>query len=292
MFTQLFGSYLLNKKSITAEQLKYALDYQKNVHLKLGVIAVNSGFMTAGNVNQVHSMQCKVDKKFGELAIEMGFLDEEKLNILLNTQKSDYLLLGQALIEKEYMTLEQFGEELNNYKKDYNLTNEKFNSLQNENIDGIIDMFYNFNDSTESSTYKNYLSIFIKNIIRFIDTNFKPVEIIPINEYKLQWGVSQEIIGETKLYTYIAADEKSFIDFAGKYAKETYATNNEYVQAAAGEFLNLVNGLYLVNMSNNDVELELTPQNVLSEVNLTNLSEGFCIPIDFSFGRINIIISR
>lgn len=190
------------------------------------------------------------------------------------------------------MTLEQFGEELNNYKKDYNLTNEKFNSLQNENIDEIIDMFYNFNDSTESSTYKNYLSIFIKNIIRFIDTNFKPVEIIPINEYKLQWGVSQEIIGETKLYTYIAADEKSFIDFAGKYAKETYTTNNEYVQAAAGEFLNLVNGLYLVNMSNNDVELELTPQNILSEVNLTNLSEGFCIPIDFSFGRINIIISR
>jgi Predicted inhibitor of MCP methylation, homolog of CheC len=291
MFTQLFGSYLLNKKSITAEQLKYALEYQKNVHLKLGVIAVNSGFMTAESVNQVHSMQCKVDKKFGELAIEMGFLDEEKLNILLNTQKSDYLLLGQALIEKEYMTLEQFGEELNNYKKDYSLNNEKFNSLQNENIDEIIDIFYNFNDSPESSTYKSYLSIFIKNIIRFIDANFKPVEIIPINEYKLQWGVSQEVIGETKLYTYIAADEKSFIDFAGKYAKETYTTNNEYAQAAVGEFLNLVNGLYLVNMSNNDVELELTPQNVLSKVNLKNLSEGFCIPLDFSFGRIDIIIA-
>lgn len=292
MFTQLFGSYLLNKKSITAEQLKYALDYQKNVHLKLGVIAVNSGFMTAESVNNVHSMQSKVDKKFGELAIEMGFLDEEKLDILLNTQKADYLLLGQALIEKGYMTLEQFGEEINNYKKDYNITNEKFNSLQNENIDEIIDIVYNFNDSPESSTYKNYLSIFIKNIIRFIDANFKSLEIIPINEYKLHWGVSQDIVGETKLHTYIAADEKSFIDFARKYAKETYSTNDEYVQAAVGEFLNLVNGLYLVNMSNNDVELELTPQNVLCEVNLTNLSQGFCIPIDFSFGRINIIISK
>ena len=52
MFTQLFGSYLLNKKLITAEQLKDALDYQKTVHLKLGVMAVNSGFMTAENVNE------------------------------------------------------------------------------------------------------------------------------------------------------------------------------------------------------------------------------------------------
>ena len=93
---------------------------------------------------KVHKMQSKVDKKFGELAIEMGFLDEEKLEILLNTQKSDYLLLGQALIENEYLTLEQFEEALNNYKKDYNLTDEKFNSLQNENIDEIIDTFYTF----------------------------------------------------------------------------------------------------------------------------------------------------
>lgn len=291
MFTQLFGSYLLNKNLITAEQLKYSLDYQKNVHLKLGVLAVNSGFMTAENVNKVHSMQSRVDKKFGELAIELGFLDEEKLNILLNTQKSDYLLLGQALIEKEYMTLEQFGEALNNYKKDYSLTDEKFNLLQNENIDEIIDTFYNFDSSPECSTYKNYISLFIRNIIRFIDADFRPLEITPINDYKLQWGVSQEIIGETKLNTYIAADEESFINFAGRYAKDNYSNNDEYVQAAVGEFLNLVNGLYLVNMSNNDVELELNPQNVLSEANLTDLSEAFCIPIDFSFGRINIIIS-
>jgi hypothetical protein len=292
MFTQLFGSYLLNKKFITTEQLTKALEYQKTVHLKLGVIAVNYGFMTPQDVSKVHTLQSKIDKKFGELAIEMGFLDEEKLNTLLSAQKPDYLLLGQSLIEKGYMTLDEFSEALDAYKKDYSLSDEKFNLLKNENIDEIIDTFYNFNDSSQSSIYKNYLSLFVKNIVRFIDTDFKIRSITPINEYKIQWGTYQEIIGENKLHTYIATDEKTFINLAGRYVKENYVTNNEYVQASIGEFLNLVNGIYLVNMSNEDIELELTAQTLLSDHNLTNLSEAFCIPIEFSFGTINIIISR
>jgi hypothetical protein len=292
MFTQLFGSYLLNKKFITPDQLKDALDYQKTVHVKLGVMAVNSGFMTAEAVNKVHLMQSKVDRKFGELAIEMGLLNDEKLEILLNTQKSDYLLLGQSLIEKGYMSLEQFDESLASYKKDHSLTEEKFKLLQNEDIDEIINTFYNFNNCSESFEYKNYISLFIRNIIRFIDADFKPLEAISIDKYNLEWGASQEITGKIKLHTYIAANESTFINFAGKYAKDTYTANDEYVKASVGEFLNLVNGIYLVNMSNDDIELDLTPQDVISKNTLSNLSEAFCIPIEFSFGKVDIIISK
>lgn len=292
MFTQLFGSYLLNKKLITPDQLKDALDYQKTVHIKLGVMAVNSGFMNSEAVNKVHKMQAKVDKKFGELAIEMGFLDEEKLEILLTTQKSDYLLLGQSLIEKEYITLEQFDEALNSYKKENSLTDEKFNLLQNENIDEIINTLYTFNSSPNSDTYKNYLSLLLRNIVRFIDHDFGPLDIVPIDRYNLQLGVSQKITGEANFTTYITADEETFIDFAGKFAKESYTTNDEYVQASVGEFLNLVNGIYLVNMSNDDIELELTPQTVISNTTLSDLSEAFCIPIVFSFGIVYVIISK
>lgn len=292
MFTQLFASYLLNKKLITPEQLKDALDYQKTVHVKLGVMAVNSSFMTAEDVNKVHKMQCKVDKKFGELAIEMGFLDEKKLEILLATQKSDYLLLGQTLIEKEYMTLEEFDQSLSNYKEDHNLTDEKFNSLQNENIDEIISILYNFNGSSSNHTYKNYLSLLLRNIIRFIDSNFRPLDIVPITNYSLQCSVSQRITGDVSFNTYISTDEETFISFAEKFAKESYSINNEYVQAAVGEFLNLVNGIYLVNMSNDDIELELTPQGIVSDSTLSDLSEAFCIPLVFSFGIVDIIVSK
>ncbi|MCX8128810.1 MAG: chemotaxis protein CheX [Clostridia bacterium] len=292
MFTQFFGSYLLNKKLVTPEQLKDALDYQKNVHLKLGVMAVNSGYMSAADVSAVHGMQAKVDKKFGELAIEMGFLDEEKLKVLLSTQKSGHLLLGQAMVDKGYMTLEKFSEALDDYKKDYSLTNEQFNSLQNEDIDEIVNTFYSFDNSDESKVYKGYFALLIRNIIRFIDADFRPLNPISVNEYKFDWMAAQEIKGEASLYTCIAADQKTFIAFAGRYADEAYTENDEYVQAAVGEFLNLINGLFLVNMSNDDIELELEPQYVSSGKNLTKLTEAFCIPVEFSFGRIDFIISK
>jgi hypothetical protein len=291
MFTQLFGNYLLNKKLVTLNELKDVLNYQKEVHVKLGVMAVNSGYMSADNVNVVHEMQSKVDKKFGELAIEMGFLNQEKLEVLLSTQKSDYLLLGQAIIDKKYMNLEQFEEALNNYKKEHSLTAERFNLLQNGDVEETINTLYNFDNIADGKIYKNYISLLVRNIIRFIDDDFRLLEISPITSYKYEWIAAQEIKGETNLYTFIEGGQKAFISFASKYVKENYTENDEYTKSAVGEFLNLINGLFLVNMSNDNVELELTPQTVDHDKNLNLFSYALCIPIEFSFGKVSFIIS-
>jgi len=47
MFSQYFGHYLINNGLIKPEQLADALDYQRSVHLKLGVIAINAGLMSS-----------------------------------------------------------------------------------------------------------------------------------------------------------------------------------------------------------------------------------------------------
>ena len=50
MYSQYFGNYLLKKGTIKPGQLADALEYQRSVHLKLGVIAVNAGYMTPAQV--------------------------------------------------------------------------------------------------------------------------------------------------------------------------------------------------------------------------------------------------
>ena len=292
MFTQLLGSYLLNNNYINVTQLTDAIEYQKDIHVKLGVLAVNYGFMTAKDIETVHNIQKTRDKKFGEIAIEMGFLDNEKLENLLNTQKSDFLLLGQALIEKKYMTLEQFETAINNYKNENSITNEKFKLLQNDDIDQIIETYYNFNNSKSSSIYKYYLSILLKNIIRFIDPNFRILDIKKIEHYNAKWAASQKIVGTNILTTYAAADEKPFINFAAEFADEKFSIMDEYVKASIGEFLNQVNGIYIVNMSNDGFELQLTPQDLIPFCNLQKLPEAFCISLEFSFGQIDFIIEN
>ncbi len=290
MFTQLFGSYLLHEKLVTPEQLNQALDYQKKIHVKLGVLAINLGFMTANEVDRVHNLQSIADKKFGEIAIQINLLDEEKLNILLSTQKSGHVLLGQAMIDKGYMTLEKYEEALNNYKRDYCLTDDQFKLIQNGDIDEIVNTFYKLDGVKNEKICKEYIAIFIRNIIRFIGNDFK-ISNISKKEYdestNCKWFATQNIFGDVKLFTSISAQEKPLLAFTERYAEETLEEVDEYAKSSFGEFLNLVNGLFIVNMSNDGVEMELTPQIITNEINEEYISQAFSISFDFPFGVVD-----
>ena len=81
MFSQYFGHFLLNRELITREQLTDALTFQQSVHVKFGVIAIDEGYMTPLQVEEVHEKQKQADKRFGEIAIELGYLTNESSRI-------------------------------------------------------------------------------------------------------------------------------------------------------------------------------------------------------------------
>lgn len=292
MLTQLFGNYLLNEKFLKPDQLKNLLNLQKSIHARLGELAVNSGFMTKYNVDEVHKMQYRIDKKFGELSIDMNLLNEEQLELLLFEQESKDMLVRQAILDKNYMTLVEFEQALSNYKMSYSISDEDFNFLINGSLDKIIDKFYNFNNCSYGAIYKKYFSLLLKNIIRFVDSDFRPIEIISIDEYEFNYIASQKINGDFKLYVCISAEQQTLPEFAKRYTEEDLNENDGYAQESIGEFLNLVNGIFIVNMSENNIELQLNPQEVHSKGTLTNLTEAYRIPIVFSFGKVDFIISK
>lgn len=292
MFTQFFGSYLLNKNLISPNQLKDALDYQQNAHIKLGVLAINSGYLTADQVKKIHETQATQDKKFGEIAIDAGFLTKEKLDKLLSTQKHGHLLLGQALIDKNYMTLEQFEAALRGYKNEYSLTDAQFDAVQQDNIDEIVKIFYSFENSANKVVYTNYFSLLVKNLIRFIDGGINPGSAILIDTYRNDWISHQQIKGEINLFTCIAANKEVFTYLGSKYANEEFNTTDELTQASVGELLNMQNGLFLVNMSDSGVELDMEPQLVESNKTLSGMKSAYCIPINMPFGKFDFIISE
>ncbi len=292
MFTQFFGSYLLNKNLIRAHQLQAVLDYQQNAHIKLGVLAINSGYLTAEQVKVVHESQTTQDKKFGELAIELGFLDNEKLNILLSTQKHGHLLLGQALIDKGFMSLEQFEAALKSYKVEHSLTDAQFDAIQQDNIDEIVKIFFNFENSLNKDVYTNYFTLLVKNLVRFIDSGVRPESATIIDTYRNDWVAYQKIKGEINLFTCIAANKEVFTSLGSKYANEGSTTSDELAQASVGELLNMHNGLFLVNMSDNGVELDMEPQFIETDRTLSGMKAAYCIPINMPFGKFDFIISE
>lgn len=117
MFTQFFGSFLLNRKIVSPANLRVALEKKDTTRVKLGVLAINAGYMTAKQVDAVHKKQATVDKRIGDIAVDMGYLTEAQVEELLSSQKTGCLLLGQALVDMGCLTNEEFETVLNDYKK-------------------------------------------------------------------------------------------------------------------------------------------------------------------------------
>lgn len=292
MHTQFLGNYLLNKEYVTPEQLIDALQYQKSVHLKLGVLAIHAGYMNASQVEQVHIMQTHKDGRFGELAVEAGFLTNEQVCSLLTSQKPDYLLLSQALVDKGYMSNADFEKAVKEYQMDYQISDDELNNPENDKTKELIKNFYKL-DGDDSKLLTQYITLLFNNIVRFIGKDFTPQEAVKLHVYPTSRCVSQAITGDFSAETAIDMDDETFIAFASRYAGEEFTEDNEYVQASVDDFINLNNGLFVVNLSNEySIESSLEPPVSKCNAKLDDKVVYFQIPVTFPFGTVTFIITK
>ncbi|WP_442599977.1 hypothetical protein [Neobacillus sp. D3-1R] len=289
MFSQYFGQYLLNHELITREQLTDALEYQQSVHVKFGVLAVDEGLLTPLQVEAVHEKQKQIDKRFGEIAVELGYLTGDQVESLVSKQKQNHLFLAQALVDREYMTIEQFAAALNDFKKEYSLSDDQFESMKNGNMEAFVENILNGLDSVDKDSYGRYLTLFSKNMIRFIDDQVYIELSENRNDQHGNMLVHQEIVGETPLFTAMSMNKELFLYIASKYAEEELTEIDELSKASVSEFLNLNNGIYLVNMSNWGIELNMKPQEVCENAAVTGKSVQFSVHT--SRGAFDMILS-
>lgn len=290
MFTQFFGNYLLNKRLVEPQQLAEALSALKTTRVKLGVLAINAGYMTAEQVEKVHAEQQRVDKRIGEIAIDMGYMTLEQVDELFSSQSGTHLLLGQALVDRGSMTNAEFENALNAYKAENSLTDSDFKENDNAKIHSVIREFYRF-DSASDELMIEYIDLLFKNIVRFIGDDFTPLNCEKITSYEYSNASIQKINGAFSCLSAVDAEDEPYIVFASRYAGEQLDAVDEMADASAGEFLNLHNGLFAVNVSNDSgIELVLEPQNVIRNEKHDNLTDTYKIPLAFPFGTVTFIL--
>lgn len=289
MFSQYFGHYLLNEGLISHTDLSQALAFQKSVHVKFGVIAVDQGFMTSAQVDEVHEKQKQMDKRFGEIALELGYLTDDQIQSLISHQKQSHLYLAQSLVDLNIMTMDQFSKALSDYKQKYSLSEDQFEALRNGNIDTLIENILMKKDAILQETYSKYLSLFAKNMIRFIDDQVY----LEIEENETvdqgNWVVHQEIIGEVPLFTALNLQEDALLHIASIYAEEALSEVDDLAKDAVSEFLNLHNGIYLVNMSNWGTELTMKPQKITKQATISG--ELLPVTVKTSKGSFQLLLS-
>lgn len=291
MYTQLFGAFLLKNKQINKEQLIEAIDLQKKNHLRMGTLAIHEGFLSAGEVEHIHTTQTHQNKRFGELALELGYLTQKQIDTLISSQKPDFLLLSQTLVDLGYITTEEFEKALKEYQTQYKLTDLDFTNEEFDKIALHIAEFFSISDLNDPGCYAQYISLFFNNIIRFIGQDFAPFSVQRVENFSGKYGVYQELLGEYHMLSGIAMDEATLLSFASRYIGEDFMENDEYTIASMEDFLNLHNGLFAVNLSN-DKSIDLSLQPPIYEKDLQLTTPVYVIPLTFPFGTVNFFFTN
>ncbi len=294
MFAQFFGSYLLNEGLVTRQQFAKALDDKKNTITCFVVLAFNAGYMTAGQVEFIHQVQSTVDKRIGDIAVEMGFVTKDQVEELLSKQPQDYLVLGQTLVNNNVLTNAQFEKALGDYKSCNSLSEDDLNGDKTDKLDKIIADFYKVEGTADTARYTTYLTLLLKNLIRFVGDDFTPLSASVVSDANYENTVGQKIKSDnTDGYTAICCDTDIYIKFAERFSEEKLDTADDFVNATVGEFLNLHNGLFIVNQSNEfGEEMTLEPQEFVYKTAVSFDKTTIDVPVAFSFGTVHFIISN
>lgn len=288
MFAQLFGYYLLDKNIISKEQLNEAL-VNKNIYKeRLGSLFTTAGYMTPEQVEYVHHEQMRFDKKMGDIAVFLGFLTRRQMEELLDKQDRDDTALGEALVAKGYITKSEYENLIKAYRQELGLTSD-INDKNNLKKDII--SIYNLDDLPDKDIFSEYVSLFVRNSIRFVGDDFAFSCFDPEREGEQECTIYQNIEGKNvSLKTAVAGSQKAFNAFAVRCAeKKAYECSHSDV----GDFLSLQNGLYAANtFAADSSRLTLGTLEYSENEWLSAGRRGLVIPLSFTFGKIYIYISR
>jgi hypothetical protein len=293
MYSQFFGNFLLNNHIINPDQLLEVLSEQTGERLKLGTLAMDAGYMTADEVDSIVIMQTHEDKMFGELAVEMGYLTPEQVEDLVSRQVPDYLALGEKLVERGLVTNQEFENLLLRYQSENELYNLENTSGQRENVLHIIMNFCQVSREAFPEESINFLNLFFNNLIRFIGDDFTVLDLKRVSEYKGLHSVMQNIEGASSFSALLDMDEDVALKFASRYAHEDFEEHSdaaEYVAASLEDFLNLHNGLFLVNTAaKTEQDLTLLPPETEHDYTYRFDDIAFALPILYPFGMLHFV---
>lgn len=290
MFSQYFGNYLLNKGTLTAQQLGKALEYSQSTQVKLGVMAMNAGLMNAGQVEEVQQLQKTMDKRFGEIAVIKGYLTDAQVDDLLKAQNKGHIVLGQTLIDLDYLSLQQLEDEMQKYKKDSGLTSEQFDAVKLGDVDGIVRAFIDFSGTPEADYFYDYIALTLRNFIRFAGQSPRIDRSSSSYSIKADNFICQSFAGKPGIFTGLAMSDEVLIKMGARYSGMNIVTRSELAVASVEEFLNVNNGLFAVNMSNRGVELELQPPVIKIDTEIGR--DVFPVACHLDFGLLYIVIAN
>jgi len=157
---------------------------------------------------------------------------------------------------------------------------------------------YNTVKTSMNEFTRQYIIKLLNDIILYVDPNVSLGKIEFSNSYLLEHELSQEIVGVPSVYSAIDGNIKVLTAFAEAYSNLGIAEFDSLCKEALVDFLNLHNGLFVVDLSEKNIcELSLTVpiQNGSQHIQPKNnkfVGRITLIPVTFSYGTITFVLIK
>ena len=288
MIGYILGNYLVDTGKLTKEQLREVLDGAGKVRVKLGLIAVAEGYMTAAEAEEVNRLQAVMDKRFGDIAVENGYLTDEQVGIILKKQGDEYMVFLQTLVDMNIMGMADAEKILGEFCKAKGLSDAQCEDIKSGDIDRILPVYL----PTESEPYKEVIGVALRTIIRCVDREVCLDQGMIVDSINGKNGSFQTVEAEdgSKTCVGLVESDGGFLLAASLFAGEEFAELDEDALDSCAELLNCINGIYASAKSKEDVELELLPP-VMHKEDIELKGNNICVlPVMVKGKKMNFVI--
>ena len=202
MFSQLFGTYLLEKQIITKDEYRAAIEKQLSVRVKLGTIAIADGLLSEEDVEMINQLQMQFDKRFGDIAQEKGLLTAEQIDALLAKQGNPYMQFTQSLTECTELTATVIDKTLAAFQKEHGFSDADMTALKADDLDALIPVFA----CAANPLITELAGLVVRNINRFVSRDFYIGRIRHVKSLPYSALAGQKLTGSTNLCLALAEE--------------------------------------------------------------------------------------
>lgn len=243
MGNRYFSQYLLNTGVLESSNIGYVMPKSAHAVPQLHVLAVQKGLLSDAQIDELAGSD-----DAAKTIVEKAFLSADQVASLQDESPDRAARMAQVLLDEKLA--------------DIKTLNHCFRESDSEDVHPVADAVKRIVRSYDGlnpvdEAYGKYAEMFVGALQRFMDTDAvvltEPAE--PVFEDSLI--VSQSMGGALSVSAAILTNEDSFLEMANRYSGERFENIDELAEDSLTEFVNVINGLYIVEQSGQDVDMDL-----------------------------------
>ena len=238
---------LINEGRLSVAELPRLFKDIRDKDPQLPLMALKMKMVTG---KQLMDVDTSSSAAFGKDAIQKNLLTEEQLQRLHHQIPGETLRFAQALIDEQLMDFVEVEKEFADYE-----------AAVVDPIDAVIAKTGESLSRDEREIYASYMQLFMDSLVDFLHTPvvIDPVPFVIEAHYfnGLVYEVSQRITGDVNFVGGLMAKETAFLELAARYSQEELTEVDDLAIDSLEEFLNVINGLFCIQLAGRNKEAEL-----------------------------------